>query len=637
MNNHATQIRKLRIAATDESAVHKAKCLLADAFSTASLPGLPPSSLVMVRHLHLGRFSSAITPASLAQVIDKKVYALASSAICIDEIEASEATVVWMSDKIVAHGRLIKKISEHSPLTQWYWQRLLEPHLSSHSAGEIINHLFGLSLGDFSTESTQHKLVNYLFRQHVLPEVLNKIDIPTATHGLEMVAGSGLQNFSETAQATHQLSLLSSVPGEWQLLASEWLHHWGNSDPRSHWLIYNILVQQNPALQERENLSQVLNATVNHVLNIDSRGAAARPRVSFEQASPIHLVESPESKRAKLPVSEDTIDNKILQDTNRAARDPKTRTKSKEDDALKEKVAPGLEQVSKMQSESGVNAVRRQLLASEDDPYHAHEIIKLQPSRRSEPLPPGNKVHIIRSAMGDVSEHAGLLFIVTVMQRLGLETILHATPALADNNFPAQLLTAIADRLGIPDNDPVRNICLNSEQENYTVEKFNAPAIWQSLLTGPGGQLSYRAYLTEKPRVALIESQNKEIVIRIDGCDQKMIREPGTGQKIAIHSKKERLTTSSILRSFQLVMARYLWRYASISMRQLVSRRALISVTNTHLDATFAPEQADIRLRLLALDVDPRWVPWLGRVIQYHYDAQGVEQGAEQGEPHGSG
>jgi hypothetical protein len=33
----------------------------------------------------------------------------------------------------------------------------------------------------------------------------------------------------------------------------------------------------------------------------------------------------------------------------------------------------------------------------------------------------------------------------------------------------------------------------------------------------------------------------------------------------------------------------------------------------------FPADAADPRLRRLALDVDPGWVPWLGLAIRYHF------------------
>ncbi|HEY4471344.1 MAG TPA: hypothetical protein VGN21_09250 [Stellaceae bacterium] len=43
--------------------------------------------------------------------------------------------------------------------------------------------------------------------------------------------------------------------------------------------------------------------------------------------------------------------------------------------------------------------------------------------------------------------------------------------------------------------------------------------------------------------------------------------------------------------------------------------------TETHLDLDLSTMKIDVELRLAGLDLDPGWVPWLGRVVAFHYDA----------------
>jgi hypothetical protein len=65
------------------------------------------------------------------------------------------------------------------------------------------------------------------------------------------------------------------------------------------------------------------------------------------------------------------------------------------------------------------------------------------------------------------------------------------------------------------------------------------------------------------------------------------------------------------------------WRtLATLSLRDLVRRPALVSLTETHVDVFFRPGDADMRIRRAGLDVDPGWVPWLQRVIAFHYDRE---------------
>ncbi len=64
---------------------------------------------------------------------------------------------------------------------------------------------------------------------------------------------------------------------------------------------------------------------------------------------------------------------------------------------------------------------------------------------------------------------------------------------------------------------------------------------------------------------------------------------------------------------------RYVRREAKLLVRWVVRRRGYIHFTRTHIRVYFDLDQADVRLRRLGLDIDPGWVPALGKVISYSY------------------
>ena len=63
-------------------------------------------------------------------------------------------------------------------------------------------------------------------------------------------------------------------------------------------------------------------------------------------------------------------------------------------------------------------------------------------------------------------------------------------------------------------------------------------------------------------------------------------------------------------------------RLTGLTLRQLITRPALVTLSPTHIDVLFRPADADIRIRSAGLDFDPGWVPWLGRVIAFHYSRE---------------
>jgi hypothetical protein len=64
-------------------------------------------------------------------------------------------------------------------------------------------------------------------------------------------------------------------------------------------------------------------------------------------------------------------------------------------------------------------------------------------------------------------------------------------------------------------------------------------------------------------------------------------------------------------------------KFSGLSLRELICRPALASLTETHIDLFFRPADADVRVRRAGLDVNPGWVPWLQRVVTFHYSDDG--------------
>jgi hypothetical protein len=63
----------------------------------------------------------------------------------------------------------------------------------------------------------------------------------------------------------------------------------------------------------------------------------------------------------------------------------------------------------------------------------------------------------------------------------------------------------------------------------------------------------------------------------------------------------------------------FLLAHEGPALADLVTRPAKVIATPTHIDVFLPAWQADIRVRRLGLDLDPGWVPWLARVVLFHY------------------
>jgi hypothetical protein len=71
--------------------------------------------------------------------------------------------------------------------------------------------------------------------------------------------------------------------------------------------------------------------------------------------------------------------------------------------------------------------------------------------------------------------------------------------------------------------------------------------------------------------------------------------------------------------TWRLAVSLWLRRTGSLPLGAIVRRAAHVVATRTHVDVLFPLRAADARVRGAGLDIDPGWVPWLGRIVQFHY------------------
>ena len=73
------------------------------------------------------------------------------------------------------------------------------------------------------------------------------------------------------------------------------------------------------------------------------------------------------------------------------------------------------------------------------------------------------------------------------------------------------------------------------------------------------------------------------------------------------------------LAAWRVGLDRWLRRRVRLRLSDLARRGGWLHLTDTTLLVRFPLDAANLRLRRLALDSDPGWVPWLGLVVRYQY------------------
>lgn len=112
-----------------------------------------------------------------------------------------------------------------------------------------------------------------------------------------------------------------------------------------------------------------------------------------------------------------------------------------------------------------------------------------------------------------------------------------------------------------------------------------------------------------------------------------MQAEPALGQffaaRLDLAAPRERLSTVPPLSQEEVLLARldHDWGRYGFWGPAVLGVPARIDHGPSHLDAHYPLERIDLEIRLAGLDQDPGWLPWLGRVVSFHY-APGPGTGA---------
>lgn len=175
------------------------------------------------------------------------------------------------------------------------------------------------------------------------------------------------------------------------------------------------------------------------------------------------------------------------------------------------------------------------------------------------------------------TQRGGLLFLLPVLARLGLPDWC-AQHDIDSAEFARRILQLALTRLHTMDEDPAHAITTRSQAE--ICEPCTAPENWQHpQLVAPRARAHHD--LTQALTVAVTRSAQALVWLT--------------------------------------AARRLLRRAAGIGIASLIARPARLSMTPTHIDVHFLIDDTDLRVRRAGLDSNPGWLPWFGRVVQYHY------------------
>jgi hypothetical protein len=214
--------------------------------------------------------------------------------------------------------------------------------------------------------------------------------------------------------------------------------------------------------------------------------------------------------------------------------------------------------------------------------------------------------------------------LINVLQRLGIQETLTNFPLLAELNLANHILWACVNKLVINPDDSVCDwlTAKNKLPGSHSYCPFVAPASWLTTLFSQhrAHTLVTRRVLGKSNKHLLCDSSGLAVLAIWQGKTPAAVSQLMEGRTIKfMPAAKDNGDLQQITGTYLFAIKRYLRRYARTGLRQMVARPARLAVTKTHLDVTLPMRTVDIDMRKAGLDIDPGWVPWLGRVVQFYY------------------
>jgi len=186
-------------------------------------------------------------------------------------------------------------------------------------------------------------------------------------------------------------------------------------------------------------------------------------------------------------------------------------------------------------------------------------------------------------------------------------------------DLPRRIFAAVLARLETGPEDPAWSLAFCPARPPVP-RRFIAPAVWREGLAAGRGALRLSK---EADAQALWDPSGRLLLGAWQGpCPRPLLaarRRASPGAATGGEGDRIELVTHAWLTASR----RWLRRYAGIGLADLVRRPAHLALTPTHVDLHFDLAQADLRLRRAGLDLDPGWLPWLGRVVSFHYAQRG--------------
>ncbi|WP_437723465.1 hypothetical protein [Sorangium sp. So ce861] len=561
------RVRVLRLRAHDDAAVRRGALLVEDALRTASLPGADRGRLYVVRRLSLGAIDPARPPAAIAMAIERRFEALRATAVHADESGAASAEAVYFHDDVEPSVLLARRVAAQQAASAWFWPLAVRGYAPALPASKALEIALARALETPAGAAAVVRMTAEL--DEAALDALCGALRPGTGEALLLRCGWGVP----PAVARGLDRSVPAAPGEgprlappWPGVLRRWVARWGAADARAVWLAAVAACAGSPALAVDRRLAARgarLAMAAASLPEVDAAAAAeddaAAPRPPVE-APPAEEPEVAAPRAAAVGPDAAPAEAPALgADSARAAQ----------------RAEPGHPAVPPGPPVAPASPAPAAPARPPEAPSGAAAAGAAAPSAAGEaPAAPRRRG---RSSGREPVWHGvpmptaagGLLLAIRPLMRLGMADWLHDHPAAVRGGFPVRLMEHLGAWCGVAPEDPALAV-FDPPAEPLPDVVAAPPEAWRDVL----GEAAWRA-LSCRPAGA-----------------------PAT---------------------WRLAISLWLRRFAGLPLGRVVRRPGRVVATRTHVDVLFPLAAADARVRAAALDVNPNWVPWLGRIVQFHY------------------
>lgn len=586
-------VRTVRLSAPEAALIRRGAILLEDALRTASLPASGRGRLLVVRSLRVGRIDPRESPAHLALAIEARLSRIDTAAVYAEDPAAAAAEAVYFHDAIEPSLRLALRIARREGADAWFWPLAVRGWTPAMPRDEALRALLFAAAGGEGGAAAIVSLFRALQEQKALTPLLEALRPQEASRLLQIFGWSLPTRPLKVQEPVSAVEEAEVIGPFWRSLLFDWVRRWGEEDDRSVIMASIALAAEQPARLLDLRLPERALGLIREM--IWKRGAPSFPSLGKDRPSPPWPGASPTDTRQGAgdigTASDRQVDRHgILSGEPSESSSEETEFRGHNPEA----------QPRRDWEEEAFQTIPEAIRSEEQDAWAGAEPVNRAWGRSAGP-----------------TRYGGLFFLLPLIDRFGVSAFLEAHPHLIDQDLPRLTLRSVARALAIPDDDPVLRLL---EEMPVAADApwhgFVQPDLLREGLSVPSPSVIRRAI--GRPGFRLLFDSSGRLPLAL--CRRAIPRSFFEGRPLR-RGEAVRCTSEGEIAAagWHTALRRWVRRYAGMGLHALVRRPGWIASTPTHIDLFFDHRQVDLRVRRAGLDLDPGWLPWLGRVVQFHY------------------